>query len=217
MEINLANKLLNYYHENGFSKTFIWLTTKSLKKIFLLDAVKKVYIFEKKLGDNIPVFNAKIETHLRFGSIKDLEPFHEVRKPWKRWHRFFDQRFQQDKTCMVCFHKDIPIGFIWISFAPHTHENYGLTIHPKDDEAYIFDLYVLPEYRKFQVAFELVSRCLKYLLESGKRKAIGSVQSDNKPNIMLQKLIFGFKITKTIHCFELLKRWGFIIKTKENI
>lgn len=144
-----------------------------------------------------------------------MDSFRGVLKPWDRFHRLYKERFQRGQTCIICFHRGKAIGYIWISFISETDKHYGLTVKPKNNESYGFDLYVLPEYRKFLVGFELISRWLKFSQDSGKEKAIGMVASYNHPMLVTTKLVFGFKKTKEVRAIEFFRRRGFVISKKD--
>jgi hypothetical protein len=92
-----------------------------------------------------------------------------------------------------------------------------LTIQPQEDESYGFDLFVLPEYRKFLVGYELISRWLQYSKEAGKAKAIGVVATWNKPMQMTTKLVFGFKVIWKVRSVELFKKRALLSRAKKWI
>ena len=107
-----------------------------------------------------------------------------------------------------------PIGYIWLSFTGEYERNLGIKIQTNNKESYGFDLFVVPEYRKFSIGFELIRRWLKLSKESGKEKAMGIVANYNEPMLVALKL-FGFKVKERIHSIEILKLKGITLKRKK--
>lgn len=216
MVIKAVDKIRQYYHENGLSKSALWVTSKSLKS-FVTAFVnpRTCYIIEKLLEDKLPNMKAKLDVTFRSGCIEDFESFQYELRPWRRFRKIFSDRFRNGKTCIVCLRQSQAIGYIWITDLTETDKNLGITIRPKNDESYGFDLYVLPEYRKHLVGYELISHWLHQAQEEGKRKAIGIVASYNHPMLMTTKLVFGFKKTKEVRSIEFFRRRGFVIQERD--
>jgi len=216
IQSSLAKKIRLQWEEKGLTKTFIWITGRILKTIQVTFVnLKKHYILGKNLSDNFTFIQDKLDTTYKFIEIHDLERFKGIRRPWRRWLKTFEGRLKRGQTCIACFYKEGVIGYIWISLTPETDKNVGLTVRPKVNESYGFDLYVVPEYREFLIGFELISRWLKYSKGLGRTKAIGGVAKYNKPMLLTMKLAFGFKIMKRLHSLVFFRSRGIIISSKE--
>jgi GNAT superfamily N-acetyltransferase len=211
-ETSPIKKIGRYYKENGAVKTLLRVADKSLKIII---NIRKFDILEKSLSENVPFIKAKIDVTFRIAEIKDIDFFKDILKPWHVWFRILKKRFERRQTCIICFHKNRAVGYIWISFVPETDRNLGLTVRPLDNESYGFDLFVLSEYRKFLIGYELISRWLQYSKLSGREKVIGIVGELNKPMQITTKLVFGFKVREKYRSMEFLKRRGVIISSKK--
>ncbi|MBA4367693.1 MAG: hypothetical protein C0403_08650 [Desulfobacterium sp.] len=211
-ERSSIRKIGRYYSENGLVKTVMRVADKLLGIII---NIKKSYVIEKSLSGNIPFIEAKIDVMFRMAEIQDVDYFKDILKPWNNWFAIIKNRFEKRQTCILCFHENSAIGYIWISFVPETDKKLGITVRPRDDESYGFDLFVLPEYRKFLIGYELISRWLQYSKASGREKAIGVVAAWNKPMQMTTKLVFGFKVMEKIRSVEFFKKRGFIISSKK--
>jgi GNAT superfamily N-acetyltransferase len=218
IESNLLKKVRLQCDEKGFTKTVIWVIGRIFRAIQVAFInPKKYYILEKNLSDKFPYIQDKLDNTYEFVKIQHLEQFKEIRRPWRRWLRRFEERLKRGQTCIACFYKEGAIGYIWISLTPETDKNVGLTVRPKENESYGFDLYVVPEYREFLIGFELISQWLRYSKELGRTRAIGIVAQFNKPMWMTMKLGFGFKIIKRFHSLEFFKSRGIIFRNEKVI
>ncbi len=210
-ETSPIRKIGSHYEEKGLVKTMIWIAVKSIRRII---SINEHYILEKSLSGHVPFLKAKIDVMFKMAEVNDMDSFKDILEPWNFWYRLTKQRFEKGQTCIICFHENRAIGYVWISFVPETDRKIGLTVRPQDNESYGFDLFVLPEYRKFLIGYELISRWLQYSRESGRENVIGSVAEWNKPMLMTTKLVFGFKVTKILRSVEFFQRRGFIISSK---
>lgn len=211
-EMSPIRKIGEYYKKNGAVKTVLWVADKSIKKII---NITKFDILEKSIAGNIPFIKAKIDVTFRIAEVKDMDYFKEILKPWHVWLRILKKRFEKRQTCIICFHKKRAIGYIWISFVSETDRKLGLTVRPLSNESYGFDLFVLPEYRKYLVGYELISRWLQYSKSFGKEKVIGVVREFNKPMQITTKIVFGFKMREKYRSVEFFNKRGFIISSQK--
>ncbi len=209
--ISPARKIGSYYKENGLLKTMLRVAEKTLGVII---NIRKYCIIEKSLSGNIPFIKAKLDVTFRMAEVNDMDFIKDMLEPCSVWYRIIKKRFEKGQTCILCFHENRAIGYVWITFVPETDRNIGLTVRPRDNESYGFDLFVLPEYRKFLIGYELISRWFQYSKDSGRGKAIGVVAQWNKPMLMTTKLVFGFKVTRKLRAVEFFKKRGFIISSK---
>ncbi len=210
-KISPIGKIGSYYKENGLLETMLRVAEKTLGAII---NIRKYCIIEKSLSGNIQFLKAKLDVTFKIAEAGDMVFFKDMLLPWRLWYRIIRKRFEKGQTCILCFHENRAIGYIWISFVPEMDRNIGLTVRPRDNESYGFDLFVLPEYRKYLIGYELISRWFQYSKEYGRGKAIGVVQEWNKPMLMTTKLVFGFKVIRKMRSVEFLKKRGFIISSK---
>jgi ribosomal protein S18 acetylase RimI-like enzyme len=204
------NKLENFYKENGFLKTFFWLLLKTLKNgIFLFFHPRTCYIIEKDLTTKLFLKEAKLE--VTYKQLKDFDSAYLHESLSSSQVKLFRNRFKRGQLCIACFTGKKMIGYKWVSFVPENDRHIGITITPKHNESYGFDLHVAPEYRQYQIGFALISRWLQFSKKSGKTKAIGIVDKTNKPMLMTTKIIFGFKVIEFFRSLELFRWRGFII------
>jgi GNAT superfamily N-acetyltransferase len=214
--MGILGKLRDQYQTHGARKFIIWLTKQALKNLhtYLCD-YQIIYVIERALDDRMPDVHSKIPTQFVYGSVSDLMRFRYIRKPWRHYRKILEDRFQRGQTCILAFHENMLIGYVWITDRPETDRNLGITINPAEGESYGFDLYVLPEYRKDFVGIELISRWLRDARDAGKTKAIGVVASNNRPMLMTTRLVFGFRRKREVRSMEFFKRWGHVIGETE--
>jgi GNAT superfamily N-acetyltransferase len=215
IESDVLRKIRHRFEEKGLGKAIIWFIVKSLKGIVLpVVHLRKYYVLERSLTGDLPFIRATMDVTCKLGSIEDLMPFQGVLNPWRRWHRSFEERLRRGQICIVCQRGEQTIGYIWVSSAPEKDKHLGVTIQPGKDGSYGFDLFVLPEYRKFLIGFELISRWLEYARKEGMKRAIGLVQAINKPMLMTTKLAFGFKYASRSYALEFLRYRGVVISKR---
>lgn len=212
-EISPIRKIGRYYAENGLVKTIRRVTYKSLEIII---NIRKYYVLEKSLSGKVPFIKAKLAVTFKVAEVEDMDSFKDMLEPWNHWYKIIGKRFEKGQTCIICFHENRAIGYVWISFVPETDRKLGLTVRPRDNESYGFDLFVLPEYRKFLIGYELISRWFQYSKACGREKALGVVVDWNKPMLMTTRLVFGFKVTREIRAVEFFKKRGLIISSKKK-
>jgi GNAT superfamily N-acetyltransferase len=216
MNTSAVGKIKMRFYELGLGRTAVWVMNKAVTSA--LTAVcrqQTCFIIQRSLDGRLPEMHAKIPLSVRFASIDDLSCFQGIREPWSRYQRIFRERFRRGQTCIISFHQEKAVGYLWMTDIPESDKRLGLTITPDAEESYGFDLYVLPEYRRELVGFDLVSRWLTHARSSGKRRAIGVVASQNQPMLIMTKLAFGFRRAREVRSLEFFRSFGVIIDEKE--
>lgn len=215
MQSRILWKIKQYSNENGIPKTCFWFAGKTVKLLlFSVIQLKKSYVLERDISGNMPSIKAKMDVTYKFADFKDMESFQGTLRPWRKWSQIFKARFERGQVCIVCLNGNKAIGYVWVSFVPEKDKELGLEINPGEDGSYGFDLFVPPEYRKFLIGYELISRWLKYSRDAGKSKAVGMVMKTNKPMLATSKLEFGLKVRREVHSLEFLRWRGLIISDR---
>ncbi len=206
----MIGKILNHYRVNGVALTVKWGGRRIAERLVFL---RKSYVVARNLDREPTYIKAKIDVEFKIAGPGDFETLKEHRLPWKYYSSVFEDRINRGVTGIVGFMGSQAVGYIWLTSCREKDRNLGFTITPADDEIYGLDLYVLPEYRKDLVGYELISLWLKQACEAGKKRAIGVVAEWNKPMLMTTRLVFGFRIIKTMYSLEFFKKRGFLIHT----
>ena len=175
-------------------------------------------MIEKDL-DREPLFiKAKMDIKFKVADPGDFEtPQRAHMLPWKYYRAVYDDRIGRGVTCIIGFAGPQAVGYIWLTSFAEKDRKLGFTIKPGQDEIYGLDLYVLPEYRRYLVGYELISLWLKHAYQTGKKRAIGVVAEWNKPMLMTSALVFGFRKTKTMYSLEFFKRIGLLIYNSDAV
>lgn len=178
--------------------------------------LKKSYVVVKELDQKPLYIRAKIDVDYRLAGPDDFDTLEGHMLPWKYYRKVYDERLERGLICMIGFVGPQAVGYIWPTSSPEKDRNLGFTITPGADEIYCLDLYVLPEYRKYLVGYELLSLLLKDAYEAGRKRAIGVVEEWNTPMMMTTKLVFGFRKAKTLYSVTCFRKRGFLIHTADG-
>lgn len=203
-------KISLHYTQDGLLKTSIWAACRVMERIVWL---RRSYIITKNLDREPLYIKARVAVEYKNASRNDFVTFGQHLLPWKYHRDVFDDRIGRDVTCIIGFVGSQAVGFIWMTSRPERDRRLGFTITPNDDELYGLDLYVLPQYRKDLVGYELISIWLNNAYKKGKRRVMGVVEEWNKPMLMTTRLVFGFKIAETLYSVEFFKKKGILIHT----
>lgn len=117
----------------------------------------------------------------------------------------FLKRMKEHKVCIIALIKDKIVYYRWISF-----ERKNL-VPLEDKEAYLFDAYTLPEYRRLGIHTAGSVECLRVAKEKGCERVIASASLRNYPaQKTLRKLRFkeaGRVTLIKIPCFNWHCKW----------
>lgn len=143
----------------------------------------------------------RIDVEARLATPDDLALLEEIAGP--RRLKLFKERFRAGRICFVAFHKGRLIAFQWcaLELDPRLEPiPFDLSLRPH--EAYIYDMFVLPEYRR-KLVFEGV-RDFRYktFKEIGVQSRVWWVHVDNVASftrlfrvpILEQEIVYCLKV-----------------------
>jgi ribosomal protein S18 acetylase RimI-like enzyme len=206
---SIAEKFRCYLMEHGVASTICWITGKVVKRFV---CPRRSYLLERELVGELPSTRAEIDVDFRVASRRELRSFRHGERPLRQWFRQVEACFAKGQICIACFSGEEVIGYLWVSFVPEGDPNLGLDIRPGEKGSYAFDLFVLPQYRQFRIASDLIRRWLEYSRDVGKERGVIVVLATNAPMLKLMKRL-GFVPVRQFFSLEFFGRRGLLLKT----
>lgn len=172
------------------------------------------FLYEFCIEDNvIPVIRPKQNVLIRRGNQDDIEIARTV-LPVK-WIEEFQQRLSENKIWIIGLVKNRLAYSSWITFNEETETGTGLVVHPMEKDAYIFNSYTVPEFRKLGLHTYMTCEQLKVCKEMGIYKVIGIVFKNNHAaNKAWQKI--GFQKIKLLLTIRFLKWFHIFVSDLDN-
>jgi hypothetical protein len=169
------DKAKSLIKEQGTLK-FSWLALRYiLRRTIGLDWWKEI-LLERSLAEPIKEVVPKIQVLIRQGTENDLDKFKGIvsKKDYKR----FQQRFQKGRICFVALDGEKVAAYSWISFNEFdTNKRKEMKLSEK--EAYLFDIFVVPEYRNNRLQTALDTVRLNYAKSQGFAIAVTLIIATN--------------------------------------
>lgn len=152
-------------------------------------------IAECLLEKPIQEIEPKIKVTIRKAVEDDLNKFKGIVN--ERKIELFRERFKKNRICFIALDQKKIAYFGWISVEDEYESNCQIKVKINDKEAYWFDCYTLPEYRRNGLHSALTVKALIYLKDKGCKKVLTLVM---KNNIYSRKAFrkVGFKEKKIV-------------------
>jgi ribosomal protein S18 acetylase RimI-like enzyme len=167
-----------------------------LRKTLRIDWQTCTY-FKRSLDEPIPEKSPKLEVEIRQATISDLPKLKEIVDEEK--YDRFKRRFQKGKICFIAIYKEKVAAFAWISIDNEFEPNLQVEIKLEEKEAYLFDAYVVPEYRNHRLYPALGDTSLRYLRSQGYKNVLFFVGNSNKYSLKSVRSS-GFKPNRALTC-----------------
>lgn len=103
----------------------------------------------------------------------------------------FVERFARGDYCMICYVDGVPAGYVWCqSGTTHVEERLGFLVEVGPDEMYCYDIYVLREFRRENVAREMTYGLIHYCGNVlGKKMITAIIEVHNQRSIRANEKI----------------------------
>jgi GNAT superfamily N-acetyltransferase len=143
----------------------------------------------------------------RFGIVDSLATARRLRR--------FRRRVDRGEIAYVATKEQQVAGWAWLSGAREFHDRWiGLRLQFAPDESYIYDLWVYPEFRSSGAGALIMAEMLRELQRAGSAQWVyGYIDRENRPNQVLQRLVFGFRSVQSVKQVEFLVAFGRILST----
>jgi len=203
-----VTKFRLHSRERGITWAARWAGREAFRRIA---RIRQVDLLAREVLGEFPRIRSKTAIEfVRIGQYGTIDSDRLIRA-WPKHRKLFEERLRRRQICIAGFNGDSPVGYTWVSVIPVTDASLGLTIAPREDETYGFDLYTLPEYRPQLVGHELITRYLECTKELGRRQALGWVENSNQLMQITIRVVFGFRTIGRVRSVELFGKYGIIV------
>jgi ribosomal protein S18 acetylase RimI-like enzyme len=127
--------------------------------------------------------------------------------------RRFRRRLARGEVAYVATQGNAVAGWIWLSQARVFRDRWiGLRLQFAPDESYVYDLWVYPKFRSSGAGALIMAEMLRDLQRAGSARWVyGFIDRDNKPNQVLQRLVFGFRSVQSVEQVEFMVAFGRVL------
>jgi hypothetical protein len=197
--LNKLDQAYSLIKQRGILK-FTWLGFRYiLRKTLWIDWRTCTY-FKRSLDKPILDIVPKIPVEIRQATVEDLPKLKEIVDEAK--YDRFKRRFQEGNICFIALDKEKIVSFSWIGLSNKFEPELRVEIKLAEKEAYLFDAYVVPEYRNHGLYPVVGNNNLKYLRNLGFKQVIIFVDNTN---IFSLKAVnsSGFNANRALTCFSI--------------
>jgi hypothetical protein len=156
--------------------------------------------------DNMQFSRSRAE--IRSATFEDLEGLTKC----ENTPREFMNRFRSNDYCVVAVRDSRIVGYGWATDKPSCiEERYSYRIDVSPDAIYLYDCFILPEYRVVHMIWlRFISIYMGQLMQRlGKKRMIGMIDYGNRIS-MNTHLRFGFKLTHKVFVIRVFGKSFFL-------
>lgn len=175
-------------------------------------------LYERNIADPLPGFTPEIKldtaflVHDKSEIIQWLETNND-KFPWIFIKKEVDSAQANKHPYFILKHNKHIIGYIKIGIGPTYFNDFNKTITVGDGNAFIYDTFILPEYRGMNLAVYALKEVVLYLRDQGYRKVMSYIEIWNTPSIKTYEKA-GFRVIELtrfvrLACFSFYLRNGF--------
>ncbi len=145
--------------------------------------LQRQLVFELDITSPLVKVKPLIELSYRMANSDDIASMDEKKTNFiPERKRFFIDRLQQGDQCLLAFHKETLAGYLWLmKGAMELSRSVHLSL--PDHRAYVYNGYVINEYRGKRVINALRSQWIDMLRAEGKTRLVATVYHDNASSI----------------------------------
>jgi GNAT superfamily N-acetyltransferase len=165
-------------------------------------------VVERAEGGDLLVAAARVGSHpliLTLGRVPLINTLATAR----RLRRFRSRLAKGHVVYVACDGNDVA-GWMWLSRSRVFRDPWlGLKLHFKPEEWYLYDFWVYPGFRKSGAGALIMAETLRDLQREGRvQEVYGLIDRDNKPNQVLQRIVFGFESVQSVKYIQVLVAFG---------
>lgn len=162
-------------------------------------------------GDDLLVDAARVGSHPLAVSLAGVPVLGGL--AMARRLRRFRRRVAKGKAVYIATAGDHVAGWAWLSGDRVFRDRWiGLQLHFEEDERYVYDLWVYPAFRDTGAGALLMAAVLRDLQRDGRVEWLyGLIDRDNRPNQLLQRLVFGFETVQSVSYVRILVAFGRVL------
>jgi len=198
--VSAIQKAERIYLEKGLIELVKRLVLRGLKIVF--ETNSGVW-YQKDLSKNCNEIDPRIPVTIDFFSAdKTIKWLQEVDIPWVYNQQEIDIGMKEGHYFPHVKHGDSIIGYIKVGRNNVYIADYKKSIGFPRDVAFIYDTYILPEYRNLNIASFAINEVSKFLKNQGFKKVMCHIPSWNIPSIRAYTKV-GFEDLKKIRWIKI--------------
>lgn len=192
-----------------------WYARIVLPKFFWKVGLKyvKAFLWERCLADEIPKIETKIPVEIRLASISDFKG-----TPLLGGEAL--KRLREGDLCFIAVWNDMIAGYLWATFKRKVYvQEIEREVSFKTGDVYLYDGYVLPDFRRKGLLKKLLEETLRYFKSRNVRQAnAGALTCNKAPQKAFRALGFRtFRFFKFVKIFRFKKFEERELKSCEGI
>jgi ribosomal protein S18 acetylase RimI-like enzyme len=174
-------------------------------------------VVQRVEGGDVLVDAARVGTHplaVSIGRVPVVNALASARRL-----RRLRSRSAKGHIAFVATNGNDVLGWIWLSGAALFRDRWiGLKLHFKPGESYVYDLWVYPGFRNSGAAAFLMAEMLHALQGEGDTEWVyGWIDRDNRPNQLLQRMVFGFESVHSVKYIQVLAAFGRVLSRNSSL
>ena len=135
----------------------------------------KAFFWERSLAEQIPKVETKIAVEIRLASVNDFRGFPSFRDEALK-------RLNNDDLCFVAMWNGTIVGYVWASLKRKVYiPEFEREIVFNNGEAYLYDGFVFPDFRRKSILKNILEAALHYLKSQNVKRANACTLTANEP------------------------------------
>ncbi|MFQ5751449.1 MAG: GNAT family N-acetyltransferase, partial [bacterium] len=160
--------------------------------------------FKRDLGKRIVASTTQISVYVEFEKRnKTLQWIKSLGKEWMYNNKEIDTAIKENHIIASVNYQKKIIGYIKLGFNKVFIQDFQKVISFSPEKAFIYDTYVLPEFRGLGVAPYLITESMKYIKKKGFHQLVCHIPIWNTASINAYKKV-GFEAVKDIRFAKIL-------------
>lgn len=157
-------------------------------------------LLERSLEEPIQEIIPRIKVSIEQATEDDLDKFKGIVD--KNKYNHFQQRFKKGRICFVALDEHKVVAYAWLSLEDEYESVCQVEVKLGNRESYLFDFYVIPEYRNNRLYSTLLATGLTYVHSQACKKAIALV-GDKNTYPLRTCASAGFRPKKVVNLFTI--------------
>jgi SAM-dependent methyltransferase len=160
----------------------------------------RILLTERRLDEPIPEVRSAFPIVIGFLGPGDIDAYLLFRSDATRAE--VHRRLDSDHRCVVVWYEGRIVHAAWLMFGCAWIEAVNVEIPLAPDAAYAYESYSAPDLRRGDLAASRLAWMMRYLRDTGYRRALGTVVPENRPGLRtLEKM--GYRVVGMAGCFWL--------------
>ena len=214
IELKLAHDIKTEFDLNGLSGVFRKGWQKARQ--FMFYSTCSIW-YERNLDDPVSRITPGLDLEPDFlahdkSELIEWLKWHQNRFPWIYLNKEIETALANKHIFFILKHKHSIIGYVKIGVGPTYIHDFDKTLVFEPSAAFIYDTFILPEYRGMNLALFAVNEVARFCKERSFKKMICHIEKWNTPSVKTFKKA-GFQAVDSIR-FIRVGRLSFYLRNK---